>query len=808
MNKPKWYVPADQRSVQDMSLDDIRSMVYDAVRKKYSADPEAYVSEVFFSSAIIRRDGKYYRIGYGIVDDAVQLGSEETEVEQKWIEARAAAAEDDPTDDNMQARMTLGKAAKKDGSAWEVTVCEEGNTLNGWHLPAEALRAAADEGVFEDCNVCIYELPKGATHVPDTLFDLKGLLVENKVGALKGVRYVAGLGLTGTLHFLEHAKWIGKNLLKVTDSGDKAPYGLSYDCAVRAVNALVAGVKRRVLKKILSADSVDIVTRPAAGGKFNRAIAAQTKEGIMTKQELWDLITRMRGDLLEGKTFEKTDEDELRAIAVAMEPAQAPGTLAKKPDTPAAGGDNGVALLRSEMAIDKALVAAELPELAATRVRAMFDGKVTTPEDIQRAIASEKDYLASMNPAPAAVGDEAGLRGHDLRVGLDTVTRAQMAMDRAFGLTGEDMKLFSRMDRLDNQPFFDDPVLRSVQDLEGFDDVPAFSSLREMYTFFSGDGEVTGRFYPKRLVSRMDITSGTFTYLMGNTMGRRLVKEYRATDFLESLLISTKKPVKDFRTQEAVNVGYFPDVATVDPEAADYEEIAAVTDEESTYSIGQKGNLFTISRKTIINDDITTVKALNARFGRAFRRTHGKYVWAFYLDNDTCSDGTAWFTNGHGNLGSSALTISTALVAYKAIGNRTEKDSGELIGLLAGGGVIPNLVGGISIIDLLQTVEQDEHYYATNDLTDKTRNPLKGKVKAHVIPVEDDTNDWGILLPPSEVDMVEMGYLNGRQEPEFFLADAPTSEQMFVADKMRYKGRHEYAGALVDNVSGYKAIVT
>ena len=170
-------------------------------------------------------------------------------------------------------------------------------------------------------------------------------------------------------------------------------------------------------------------------------------------------------------------------------------------------------------------------------------------------------------------------------MGIGTIERAQMAVDRMFNLTGEDMLAMSRMERLDHQPFFDDPILRSKQDLEGFDDVPTFSGLREMYDFFTGDHEVTGRFNRKNLPpdmrSSMDITSATFSYILGNTMGRRLVKDYREINYQEALLISTRKPAKDFRQQEAVNVGYFGDLDTVDPETADYEEIAAVTDEES-----------------------------------------------------------------------------------------------------------------------------------------------------------------------------------------------------------------------------------
>ncbi len=35
-----------------------------------------------------------------------------------------------------------------------------------------------------------------------------------------------------------------------------------------------------------------------------------------------------------------------------------------------------------------------------------------------------------------------------------------------------------------------------------------------------------------------------------------------------------------------------------------------------------------------------------------------------------------------------------------------------------------------------------------------------------------------------------------------FLNDSPQGEQLFMADKLRYKIRHEYAGTVIDHRSG------
>lgn len=783
-----------KRAAGDVSLDQVRDMIWEALQAR---DKDAYISEVYPSYIVASKDGQYFRLAWSMMDGKVTLGEEMTPVERVWVEVRSSQAE---PEEGVDLLMRLGQARDPEGTTWEVLIAEPGFTRNGWYLPETVLRGAA--ALFEGVDVNLFELPQGVTHVPAASFDLKPFLVKNKCGWIDGVRYAAGEGLKGILHFLDASKWLGKNLLAAQQEGQNI-YGLSYDCAVRAAQDTVAGKSVMVMSEIRKADSVDIVSRPAAGGKFLRAVASvpaqPNHEEAAMKEKLWKMISEKRPDLLQGKTLEGTPDAEVETLArMAMDP--------KPPAAPDPGAKpDEVKILRCEMAVKDALAESGLPDLSKERIRKQFAGRLFEAEELTRAIADEKDYLAKI-AAPAAPDP---IPGSGASAGIDTFDKACMSVDRMFGLSRDNVVALSRMDRLDSRPVFED--LRAVADFSGYDQVPAFAGLREAYVFFTGDREVRGilnrRAIPKDVLSRMDINSATFTYVLGNTLNRRLVKEYMEADFGEALLISVRKAVKDFRTQEAVLVGGFPDIATVDPEAADFAEIAGVTDEESSYTVGQKGNLLTITRKAIINDDISVVQRLVTKLGRATRRTHAKYVWAFFTGNANCSDGTAWFTGGHGNLGATALSHATALVAYKALAAMTEKDSGEPLGLLDGFNVKPTLVTPVALFDTGEKIATEDFYYTANDLTTKVPNPLKGKVNAKMISLLTDATDWGLLLPPEVADMVEMGYLNGRQEPEFFLNDSPQGEQVFVADKIRYKVRHEYGGAVVDYRSGYKAVV-
>lgn len=259
------------RGKQDVSLRDIEQLLRDALSNR---DKEAWLRDVYGSYIVYEVTGKYFRLPYSILEGDVQFASDAVEVEQIWVEARSQQAEEE-MDDGVTIHVSMDKAINPEGTAWDVTICQPGFTKNGWYHPEEALRAGAS--LFEGVDVNLYELPKGASHVPGSLFDVKRLFVKNKAAWLDNVRYVASEGIKGVLHFLDSYAWLGKNLLAAMSEGVRA-YGLSYDAPVRAKKVVVEGRPVIKLLKFHSVDSVDIVTRPAAGGKFNRAVAAQKEE--------------------------------------------------------------------------------------------------------------------------------------------------------------------------------------------------------------------------------------------------------------------------------------------------------------------------------------------------------------------------------------------------------------------------------------------------------------------------------------------------------------------------------------------------
>jgi hypothetical protein len=76
-----------------------------------------------------------------------------------------------------------------------------------------------------------------------------------------------------------------------------------------------------------------------------------------------------------------------------------------------------------------------------------------------------------------------------------------------------------------------------------------------------------------------------------------------------------------------------------------------------------------------------------------------------------------------------------------------------------------------------------------------------------VNPLLSDGNDWGVHRPSSEIESIRATFLMGREEPEIMLADIRNAGQMFLADKLAYKLRHEFGVAVTEYRGAVKAQV-
>ena len=701
------------------------------------------------------------------------------------------------------ATRLLGADSASSGWKWRVQIIEAGLDKNNVDYPISVLTAAAP--LYESARV--FALTEGQHTASKHPF---GKSVRDIVGFLSGVR-PNETGLEGTLTIIKSAQWLRDMLVSAWEAGKTDLVGLSHDVLGKAT---VQGNKR-VVSQIVKVDSVDVVYEPAAGGQFLRmAAAAQAgqKEATMFKQ-LLAALRKQRPDLeaqisaLEAKGDAVTADEVSQLVAAVAQPQAGQKDdvkehitklMASLTDVTTRQANELVAsatkkfedtqkLLACSSVLAEELNASQLPDILKAGLQKQFSGRIFEAEELKAAIIDNKKIADTLTASGTPQGG-GGLRVH---VAEGEPEKLQAAFDKLMGCDVD----------------------------ERFKDIPAFTSLRSAYrriTGDGGDGGITG--HPSREGMKLGeafmnlmrlpaaYASNSFSFVQGNSMYRRLIKEYLAVKYFEETLISFYRNVQDFRTQEIIQVGYFGDIGNVDPETADYPEVTMPTDIEATYTLNQKGVILTVTRKTILNDDLKSLSQLISKLGRAARRTHAKRAWTKVISNATYKgDNTALFHANHANLGATTLTldatgIATLTARLKAMYAQAEQDSSEVLGLVPMYLWVPR-----ELREIAEGLNAPWPGAATP-------NPHAGRFGQNherilTNPLMTDSNDWGMIADGNDVELLEAAYMNGRREPEFFVADNPSVGQMFVADKIQYKMRHEYEFEIADYRGFDKAVV-
>ena len=60
------------------------------------------------------------------------------------------------------------------------------------------------------------------------------------------------------------------------------------------------------------------------------------------------------------------------------------------------------------------------------------------------------------------------------------------------------------------------------------------------------------------------------------------------------------------------------------------------------------------------------------------------------------------------------------------------------------------------------------------------------------------------MADPNLVPTFELGFYRGQQDPELFVQNDPTTGSVFSADKITWKIRHIYSGAVLDFRAFYR----
>lgn len=655
-----------------------------------------------------------------------------------------------------------------------VTVVKGGKSINGFYYDSNALHSIA-------------QMIEGARAYADhgrSQADQSSRSVRDMVGFYKDATFHPNdaetpLGrVEATLHIFEAASWLWSMVKEAVEIGKPDLVGVSID--IFGVAEHDANLQARHVSKVLKLNSCDVVTAASAGGAFQRILHDYGGENMDPEEENNNA----------GAAGTQVSDPTAPNNAPASAPQQITESQAQNNAQPSPTQQiqeaesrrimEELKLERCGLILERKITESILPQAARERIKDTFKGRIFEESELDKEIQSMQMMLASMSDAGLIRGH--GYEKPTIEGQITEAEKVQAAFDRMFDLDIDTAKMGN---------------------------IRGFSSIREAYMRVTGDGSVAGisgnsrlgqiaisEHAPMTRISEADTTTASFSYLLGTSMNKRLLKDYQAwpAEWQKFCVIA---PIKDFRQQSRIRFGAFGSLSTVAEDTA-YQSIT-LQDTAATYVPTKRGNLVTVSRETIVNDDLQAIKQIPTKLAVAAAYTLAEFVYNFLSSNPNIFDGSALFTSGapHSNLGSAALSSASMQLGVTAMREQTNM-AGKRLGLKPSFLIVP---AELEWVAMVATKSAGVPGSANNDI-----NPMLGYVTPIVSPQLTNTSQWFFAADPRIVDTIEIGFVGGQVNPVLLIQDQPLYGLNFTQDIISYKVRHEYGGAVLDWRGLYRGI--
>lgn len=733
-----------------------------------------------------------FKVGYTI-DDATNVVTLTGEPEQVLLktsyETVGAATENHVREARVvvEGRVLEAKGADADGNrVFACQIIESGLSKNGRLYPEPVLHAAVD----------LYEGAKAFDH-HRTETELRTGGTAGLVGQWRDVAAVPG-GLVGDLVLLPSATHVAEALdasVAAAASGMPPLVGISHDVQISERPATVGGARVMEATSIKGVLSADVVSEPAAGGRATRVVAGGIDPGAATppptptpSQEgtttmtLKELLAKLReattdearDALLQEHAAILTDagltKDDI--LPAADDTTVADATTETAPaddDKELVGAAHATESTMGGLLIAQAVTNAGLDPAKFSPVIAADLGKRFTEATLQAAIERTKRVAESLE-----VPGLAPTVGH-VRVTEENLDKKRARIDATLerrwqeGYTGI-------------QEMFVDVMGLGASAMYGSGDDLAARIVREAWA-----GPMVGR-------ASESLDSTSFGQILADAMGRRMVAEYAREALTTWRLIATTAPVRDFRSQKLVRMGGYGTLPTVG-QGAPYQPLTSPGDEEATYSVTKKGGTEDFTYEMAKNDDIAALARIPSALARAAAITIYRAVWDLLSTNPTIYDSVALFDNAHANTGTS-LTLNDSSLSTVRRKMREQAAYGDSVDIL---GLKPRVLAVPPELEDIAFKLANSAVAIPSTAAGPSNTPnLHQGITAVVVDYWTEADEWFAIADPGDCPGIEVGFLDGKETPELFVQDDPTSGSQFSSDKVTWKIRHIYGLSVVD----------
>lgn len=242
--------------------------------------------------------------------------------------------------------------------------------------------------------------------------------------------------------------------------------------------------------------------------------------------------------------------------------------------------------------------------------------------------------------------------------------------------------------------------------------------------------------------------SGAFPNILANVGHKALMKGYNEVPATFQYWTS-KGSNPDFKPSTRVGLGAADELLPM-TEMGEFKS-SETTDMGQQTTVHTFGREWTLTRKAIINDDLSVLARLPAAYGAAARRTINKQAY------DLLTKGSSIFTSAHKNSGTGTLSIAS-LKAAKAAMSKQKDPSGKMY---------LNIQPVYLIVPAELEVEAATLIASAVDPTKNNAypNPFANRLTVVVDPNIEDPKAWYLAAAPGVLPGIEVTYLNGQENP-------------------------------------------
>jgi hypothetical protein len=293
------------------------------------------------------------------------------------------------------------------------------------------------------------------------------------------------------------------------------------------------------------------------------------------------------------------------------------------------------------------------------------------------------------------------------------------------------------------------------------------------------------------------MTTSDFASLFANVANKRLRNAYEENPGTYQMWARRAPNAPDFKSINVVQLSGAPDLLQTN-EHGEFK-YGSMSDGAESYKVLTFGRIVSLSRQSIINDDLRGFDRLVGAFGGSAARLENRMVYSQLTANAALADGVALFeANTHKNLGSgagSALQFSALTTARAAM--RVQKGmQGEELNLAPSYLIVP-----AALEQTAYQLTSSNYVPAKQADVNEFRTGGRTSLEPIVEPVLDanSATAWYLASNNGQVDTVEYCYLDGAEGPVI------ETDVGFEVDGLSYKCRLDFATKAIDYRGLYKA---